>query len=209
MIFFFSSFDIPNSHPNLYHRVFWPIISLAISLLLVLAETLQLALWALKDLAMKLSSSFPNPNAVLNLITSFPNLSINPDNSSSLPISSSAESCSSFSTGCTLGHISYTLCSCIQWLRMLISAFHVLPTVCTLSHDFQSGCVLSHWLLYLASMYLFCALMAVTVLIFPLDSSCAVDICMCFPRVRDISLDIFLLQTEITCPKKKKKAVSD
>lgn len=140
---------------------------------------------------MKLSSSFSNPNAATNLNTSFPNLAINPDTSSALPISSSAESCSSFSTGYMLGQISYTLCTCIQWLRMLISAFHVLPTVCTLSHDFQSGCVLSHWLLYLASMYLFCTLMAVTVLIFPLDSSCAVDICMCFLRVGDISLDIF------------------
>lgn len=90
-----------------------------------------------------------------------------------------------------LGHISYTLCTCIQWLRMLISAFRVLPTVCTLSHDFQSGCALSHWLFYLASMYLFCALMAVTVLIFPLDSSCAVDICVWFPRAGDISLDVF------------------
>lgn len=140
---------------------------------------------------MKLSSSFSNPNAVTNLNTSFHNLAINPDTSSALPISSSAESCSCFSTGYMLGQISYTLCTCIQWLRMLISAFHVLPTVCTLSYDFQSGCVLSHWLLYLASMYLFRTLMAVTVLIFPLDSSCAVDICMCFPRVGDISLDIF------------------
>lgn len=40
-------------------------------------------------------------------------------------------------------------------------------------------------------MYLFCTLMAVTVLIFPLDSSCAVDISTCFSRVGDISLDIF------------------
>lgn len=78
--------------------------------------------------------------------------------------------------------------TCIQWLRMLTSAFHILST---LSHDFQSGYVLSHWLLYLASTYLLCTLMAITALIFPLDSSCAIDICMCFPRVEDNSLDIF------------------
>lgn len=140
---------------------------------------------------MKLTSFFSSSNAVTKLNASFPNLFINPDTFSPLTISSSAESCSSFSTGCVLGQISYNLCTCIQWLRMLISAFHVLPTVCTMSHDIQSGCVLSHWLLYLASMYLFCTLMAVTVLIFPLDSSGAVDICMRFPRVGDISLDIF------------------
>lgn len=77
---------------------------------------------------------------------------------------------------------------CIQWLRMLIPAFHILST---LSHDFQSGYVLSHCLLYLASTYLLCTLMAVTALIFPLDSSCAIDICVRFPRVEDDPLDIF------------------
>lgn len=80
--------------------------------------------------------------------------------------------------------------TCIQWLRMFISAFHIVPTVCMPSHDFQSGYVLSHWLLYLGSIYLFCTLMTVTALIFPLDSSCAIDMCMHFPRVEDDSLDI-------------------
>lgn len=106
-----------------------------------------------------------------------------------------AESSSSVSTDCTLGQISYTLSACIQWLRMLISAYLVLPTVCTLSHDFQSGCVLSHWLLYHVSMYLFCTLMAVTVLIFSLDSSLLLTFVCVSPGLGIISSKLKSLQS--------------
>lgn len=66
------------------------------------------ALWVLQDLAMKLSS-LTNPNAATSLNASFPNLSLNPATSSALTISSSPESCSSFSAVCMLGKICYTL----------------------------------------------------------------------------------------------------
>lgn len=135
---------VPTLAPKLYHGFLTPYLPRHKPFASAGSAIFQLALQMLQDLAMKLSSSFSNPNAVTHLSTSFPSLSINPDTSSPLPISSSFGICSFFSTGCMLGHSSYTLCTCIQWLRMLISAFHVLPTVCTLSHDFQSVCVLSH-----------------------------------------------------------------